>query len=117
VSTAQPSRDISRLRTRRRQARRRRRRLAGLDLGLGLLTAIALLLATPGLAIVAAVALLVLVFCILSVALERRVARRSANDSADEDQPASLVRDARPLLDASARPARNRRCRRSSHRL
>ena len=77
MSVAEPSRDISKLRARRRQARRRRR-LARLDLGVGLLAAIVLLLATPGLAIAAVVALLVLALCVLSVVLERRAARRSA---------------------------------------
>jgi hypothetical protein len=53
------------------------------DLGLGLLGAIVLLLATPGLAIAAVVALLVLSLCVLSVVLERRAARRSSR----EDRP------------------------------
>jgi uncharacterized protein (DUF58 family) len=43
-----------------------------MDLGLGLLGAIALLLATPGLAVAALIALLVLVLCALSFLLERR---------------------------------------------
>jgi Flp pilus assembly protein TadB len=77
VSAAEQPRDISQLQARRRQARRRRN-LARLDLGLGLLGAIVLILATPGLAIVALVALLVLALCALSIVLERRAARRSS---------------------------------------
>jgi len=68
--------DISRLRARRREARRRRR-LARVDLGLGTIGALVLLLATPGLAITAIVALAVLALCLLSVVLERRGRRRS----------------------------------------
>jgi hypothetical protein len=66
-----PPRDISRLRARRREARRRRR-LARLDLGLGVIGAIVLLVATPGLAITAVIALAVLALCVLSAVLERR---------------------------------------------
>jgi hypothetical protein len=62
---------MTQLHARRRQARRRRR-LARLDLGLGVLGALVLLIATPGLAITALVALLVLALCLLSVAVERR---------------------------------------------
>jgi len=72
---SQPPRHISELRSRRRLAARRRR-LARVDLGLGLLGAIVLLIATPGLAIAALVAAGLLAFCIVSVALERRQARR-----------------------------------------
>ena len=67
----QSARDIGELRARRRQARRRRR-LARLDLGLGVLGAIVLWILTPGLAIAALVALLVLALCLLSVVVERR---------------------------------------------
>jgi Flp pilus assembly protein TadB len=73
--SAPPVRDMSQLRLRRREARRRRR-LFRLDLGLGLLGALVLLLATPGLAVAALLALGVIVLCIGSVLLERRRSRR-----------------------------------------
>jgi len=69
--------DISQLRARRREARRRSR-LARLDLGLGVTAAIVLLLASPGLAMTAVIALVLLALCILSVVLERRSRRRRA---------------------------------------
>jgi hypothetical protein len=84
VSAAGQPRDLSRLRARRRQARRRRN-LARLDVGLGLVCAVVLILATPGLAITAIVALLVLVVCGLSFVLERILARRSARGSSTSD--------------------------------
>jgi Flp pilus assembly protein TadB len=77
VNAAQSSPEASRLRARRREARRRRR-LARIDLGVGLCVAIVLLLATPGLAITAIAALLLLAGCLLSFVLERRAAQRSA---------------------------------------
>ena len=64
-------RDISLLRARRREADRRRR-LLRLDLALGVLGAIVLLLATPGLAIAAVVAGVLLAVCVVSVLVERR---------------------------------------------
>ncbi len=66
-----PPRDLSQLRARRSDALRRRR-LLRVDLALGLLGAGALLIATPGLAIVAVVALVLLALCGLSLLLERR---------------------------------------------
>jgi predicted membrane metal-binding protein len=63
------------LRARRREAHRRRR-LLRVDLGLGLLGAVLLLILTPGVAIAALFALVLLAVCILSVVLERRRARR-----------------------------------------
>jgi Flp pilus assembly protein TadB len=87
VSAAEQPRDISQLQARRRQARRRRN-LARLDVGFGLLCAIVLILASPGLAIVALVALVVLVLCALSIALERRAARRSAREDASRSPSA-----------------------------
>ena len=72
---ARTSRDMAQLRSRRREARRRRR-LARVDLGLGLLGAIVLLLLTPGVAIAALLALVVLALCVLSLVVERRRARR-----------------------------------------
>jgi Flp pilus assembly protein TadB len=67
----QPPGDISRLQARRRDARRRQH-LLRVDLGLGVVGALVLLLATPGLAITALIALIVLVICLVSVLLERR---------------------------------------------
>jgi hypothetical protein len=84
VSAAGQPRDLSRLRARRRLARRRRN-LARLDVGLGLVCAVVLIVATPGLAITAIVALLVLVVCGLSFVLERSLARRSARDPSTSD--------------------------------
>jgi hypothetical protein len=46
------------------------------DIGLGLLIAVAALLLAPGVAIVAAAALLVLAICTLSILLERWRSRR-----------------------------------------
>jgi Flp pilus assembly protein TadB len=83
-ATGQPS-DLSRLQARRRQARRRRN-LARLDVGLGLGCAIVLILAAPGLAVTAIVALLVLVACGLSFVLERSLTRRSARDPSTSDR-------------------------------
>jgi Flp pilus assembly protein TadB len=71
-----PSRDGSELRERRRVARRRQR-LARIDLGLGAAGALVLLLATPGLAVTAVIALLVLALCALSVVVQRRRHKRS----------------------------------------
>jgi hypothetical protein len=71
ASNVTPARDVGQVRERRRRARRKQR-LARLDLGLGVLGAIVLLLATPGLAISALVALLVLAVCLVSFVLERR---------------------------------------------
>jgi hypothetical protein len=56
----------------RRRDARRRRHVARVDLGLGVAGAVVLLLATPGLAITALVALIVLVLCLLTLVLERR---------------------------------------------
>ncbi len=67
--------ELSERRSRRREADRRRR-LLRVDLGLGLLGAIALLVFTPGLAIAAIIALLLVAFCIVSAGLERRRSRR-----------------------------------------
>jgi hypothetical protein len=68
---APPPADIARLRARRRDARRRRR-LARVDLGLGVLGALVLLIATPGLAIAALLAGVVLAGCVASFVIERR---------------------------------------------
>ena len=76
MSATGSSREMARLRERRRQARRRRR-LARLDVGLGVLGALVLIIATPGLAMTALIALLVLALCGVSVLLERRTQRRS----------------------------------------
>jgi Flp pilus assembly protein TadB len=68
-------RDISVLHSRRREANRRRR-LLRVDVGLGVLAGIVLLLATPGLAIAAIFAGILLVVCVISVLLQRRRERR-----------------------------------------
>jgi hypothetical protein len=65
------SRGRAELRLRRRDARRRRG-LFRQDVAFGVLAAIVLLLATPGIAIAAIVALLVLVAIAASVVIERR---------------------------------------------
>jgi hypothetical protein len=82
------ARDISQVRARRRQARRRQR-LARLDLGLGVLGAIILIVATPGLAVSALIALLVLAACALSFVLERRKASRVERASTVRRSPRS----------------------------
>jgi Flp pilus assembly protein TadB len=71
-----PPADISRLRARRREALRRRK-LARIDLGLGVLGALVLWIVTPGLAIAALVAGIVLVACAVSVLVQRRRRRRA----------------------------------------
>jgi Flp pilus assembly protein TadB len=92
VSAAGQPRDLSQLHARRRQERRRRN-LARLDVGLGLACAVVLIVATPGLAITALVALLVLLVCGLSFVLERSLTRRSARDASASDDATS---DGRP---------------------
>ena len=84
MSAAGQPRDLSQLHARRRQARRRRN-LARLDVGLGLACAVVLIVATPGLAITAVVALLVLIVCGLSFLLERSLTRRSAPHPSTSD--------------------------------
>jgi uncharacterized iron-regulated membrane protein len=84
MSAAGQPKDLSQLHARRRQARRRRN-LARVDVGLGLVCAVVLILATPGLAITAVVALLVLVVCGLSFVFERSLTRRSAPDRSTSD--------------------------------
>lgn len=71
-------RGAAEVRLRRREARdaQRKSRLLRLDLGIGVLAAIVLLLATPGVAFAAIIALLVLAACAGSVAVERWRARR-----------------------------------------
>jgi len=71
VPAGSEPRDISLLRARRREADRRRR-LLRLDLALGVLGAIVLLVATPGLAMAAVVAGVLLAVCAVSVLVERR---------------------------------------------
>ena len=108
ASTMDDGRDMSRLRERRRQARRRRG-LLRLDVGLGVVGAIVLLLATPGLAIAALVALLLLVVCAVSLAWERRSARkrREASQGVPSEAEAALELLEREM--ASSRAARRRR--------
>jgi membrane protein implicated in regulation of membrane protease activity len=69
--------------------------LARLDLGLGLVAALVLLLATPGLAMTALIALAVLALCLLSAALERRARRRGPRARDDARTPARPRRRAR----------------------
>ncbi|MCW3057609.1 MAG: hypothetical protein JWO21_1578 [Solirubrobacterales bacterium] len=102
--------DISRLRTRRRDARRRRR-LARTDLALGLAGAIVLLVATPGLAIAALIALLVLLLCGLSFFLERR--RRVRSEHAERANGAN-GRAPRASRHSRPRPGVARKERRSA---
>jgi len=61
---------------RRRSSQSRRRRLARIDAAIGLAAAAVLLLASPGLAIAAIVALLVLAGCGVSLLVQRRPGRR-----------------------------------------
>jgi hypothetical protein len=49
----------------------RSRRLVGVDLGFGLMAAAAVILLAPGIAIVAVVAVLVLVACLVSLGIDR----------------------------------------------
>jgi membrane protein implicated in regulation of membrane protease activity len=71
--------------------------LARIDLGLGAAGALVLLLATPGLAVTAVIALLVLALCALSVVVQRRRRRRSEGG----ESPARTGRGGgRPRVDA-----------------
>jgi len=65
------------LRARRRLARRRQR-IARIDVAIGVAGALVLILATPGLAMAGAIALLVLALCGASWLLERRRRSREA---------------------------------------
>ncbi len=94
---AEPPRESSQLDARRRRSSRsRRRRLARIDVGLGLLAAVVLLLASPGLAIAAIVALLVLVACGISVLVQRRASRRSARGGNGDREPSRSSSRASP---------------------
>jgi Flp pilus assembly protein TadB len=75
LAGAPAPRDMSALRARRADAERRRR-LFRVDLALGALIALVLLLATPGVAIAAIFAALLLVACGVSILLQRRRRRR-----------------------------------------
>ncbi len=72
-------RNAAEVRLRRREAReaQRRRGLLRMDVAIGVLCAIVLLLATPGVAFAAIVALFVLAACAASVAIEHRRSRRA----------------------------------------
>jgi Flp pilus assembly protein TadB len=90
MSMAEPPREGSPRRARRRHASRsRRRRLARIDVALGLLLAVVLLLASPGLAIAAIVALILLIACGISLLVQRRGSRRIAR-AGEEDRKPSL---------------------------
>jgi hypothetical protein len=67
----QPAPDATR-RAAQRRAAERRRHLTRVDLGLGVVGAVVLILATPGLAITALVALIVLIMCLVTFVAERR---------------------------------------------
>lgn len=75
VAGSPAPRDMSLLRARRREADRRRR-LFRVDLGVGALIALVLLLATPGVAIAAILAGVILLACAVSIAVQRRRRRR-----------------------------------------
>ncbi|HEV2975327.1 MAG TPA: hypothetical protein VGX69_10100 [Solirubrobacteraceae bacterium] len=77
AASGQP-RELAERRLRRREASeaQRRRGLLRLDVGVGVLAAIVLLLATPGVAYAALIALLVVAVCVASLAVERRRSRR-----------------------------------------
>lgn len=73
--TARPPRDIGELRARRQWARRRTR-LARIDLGLGVAAAILVSLLSPGVAITAIIAVIVLLAVLASVLVEHRARKR-----------------------------------------
>jgi hypothetical protein len=98
-------RDPGRTRARRREARRRQR-LARFDLALGVVAAIFLLLATPGLAVSALIALLVLGLCGASIVVERRRRVRRERGA----RPSDARQDAAPSPHRNgARVTRDRR--------
>lgn len=62
----------------------RRRHLARVDVAIGVVGALVIVLATPGLAIAAVIALVVLLLCAISLAVERTLARRRARPGNEE---------------------------------
>jgi Flp pilus assembly protein TadB len=101
-----PVGDMTRIRARRRQARRRRR-LARIDLGLGLFGALLLLVATPGLAITALIAFVMLTACVASFVVEGRRRRRTEGERPSRvvSSPRSPTRvEAAPFIAEPARP-------------
>jgi len=70
---------------RRRRRAAQRRRLARVDVAIGIVGAGVIVLATPGLAIAALIALIVLLLCGVSVLVERGLARRRERVG-DDDQ-------------------------------
>jgi Flp pilus assembly protein TadB len=92
--------EVPELRERRRLARRRQR-VARIDLGLGAVAALVLLLASPGRAIPAVIALLVLLVCALSLVVERRRRRRAEHARRAGARPRA---DARPGSGPRAAP-------------
>jgi Flp pilus assembly protein TadB len=89
MNTAEPPREGGPRHARRRHASRSRgRRLARIDVALGLLLAVVLLLASPGLAIAAIVALILLVACGISLLVQRRGSRRAARAGEEDRDPA-----------------------------
>jgi hypothetical protein len=75
MNSVTPVKDISDLRARRREARRARYLLRR-DIGLGVLIAAVALLFAPGVGILAVVALLILVVCLLSLVIGKWRTRR-----------------------------------------
>lgn len=82
----QAPRDITTLQARRREANRRRR-LLRVDVGVGVIGALVLLIATPGLAVAAIFAGVLLALCGGSLLVQRRRARRRADASGPRRAP------------------------------
>jgi Flp pilus assembly protein TadB len=88
MSMAEPPQEGSPRHARRsRASHSRRRRLARIDVALGLLVALVLLLASPGLAIAAIVALILLVGCGISLLVQRRGSRRAERAGEEDGGP------------------------------
>jgi hypothetical protein len=77
----------------RRRVARRRRQMARFDVALGAAVALTLLIVSPGLAITAVVALLVLAVCVVSLGVGRR-RRRSARSRRRAGEPGAGMSDA-----------------------
>ncbi len=94
------ARGMGELRLRRREAQRKRG-LLRLDLAVGVLAAIVLLLITPGVAVAAIVALLVLAGCVGSVFVERRRRRRRLREA--DGEPAARRNGSGPAVSQKSR--------------
>jgi|GEM_PF-4018992 len=84
MTTPASSRRPDDLRARRRAARRRR--LARIDVTIGVVGAGVILLATPGLAIAALIALIVLLLCAASFVVERQLGRHRRRRGAEHER-------------------------------